>query len=1013
MRNKLKLSKNCQDKFCQNKDHATATEAITLESSCSNDAKSPEGVSIPMSAKDRYGSNPASAAGLIAKKIQPVQEERRRCCTENIKITPIFLCTTQRSMSKGSRRSKLCEPADKKKSVRPTHSCDSERLRGERLLSTCTTSRLIERDAPLLGKPSSLQNSISNKRKQANRLSESVSKRLKVSLSTERSVGVDHFHMPAQNVLESIVVPVKKQPSRSKLSRTHRLRQQSGDSVGLDSNYEGKPECTHQPPITRDTLREVSSVEDVLWTDKYGPQCSSEVNGNSLSVNKLYSWLKKWKLRADCDDRRKEKRKEENSNDSWDLGDFQGEAGADDDREENLGNTMLITGPPGVGKTASVYACAKELGFKIFEVNSSSQRNGCHVLSQLKEATQSHLVESSGKDPLKPAYFKNYTTTNCPTKSDTLLGKLVHPKNVISTTKKRAAQNSGRKRKANSTIVTLANYFKMKVKADRLNFGGLSPSKKPDAKTLGNPSPSWDQTEPRSKKTATSLILFEEVDVIFDHDVGFLAAIKTFMTTTKRPVILTTNDPSFRERFGCSLEEIIFQTPSLASLCSHLQLVGLAENAQLEFNDVSSLLRLTQGDVRRCLLQLQLWVHSGGGRASQSRGLIKEPTYKWNLNATQGEESLELKLPPCETGCSASMLGLTHMTQIQLLKHLKSPYCSEADMTKFLMLLAESWRRCVPLLYSNLELLLPTGAKATSVYYLDSVTSSGLASSENNVHIQLNENVSSNASAITCKFVRNVSRLSRRKCNTMSDTTSPCRLKQRISLNGAPSTAPGSSDETKQKADRVDTDCLVALADFFDAISYIDAMLLAAGPLVSGPCRPEAFVWTGAEIKDGLLDEMSEEGSRSWSQERLFNIQASVEGLAFHTCCCQMSESWTGAKKCKQEMEEKKKERLVERLGLPAASKRQNLNFTVQPLCTPSVSQRRYELSQKVFGSEYFSLLGNRQAVSVDYMPVLRAICRFQKAEKQKEEPLRYLNYFNTYLGLSKSTMDLLAEDFL
>lgn len=48
-------------------------------------------------------------------------------------------------------------------------------------------------------------------------------------------------------------------------------------------------------------------------------------------------------------------------------------------------------------------------------------------------------------------------------------------------------------------------------------------------------------SEDQSKKLATSLILFEEVDVIFDDDSGFLSAIKTFMTTTKRPVILTTS----------------------------------------------------------------------------------------------------------------------------------------------------------------------------------------------------------------------------------------------------------------------------------------------------------------------------------------------------------------------------------------------------------------------------------------------------------------------------------------
>lgn len=55
-------------------------------------------------------------------------------------------------------------------------------------------------------------------------------------------------------------------------------------------------------------------------------------------------------------------------------------------------------------------------------MNCSSQRSGRHVLSQLKEATQSHLVEMSGKDPLKPTYFNNYNTNSCTPKSETLPG---------------------------------------------------------------------------------------------------------------------------------------------------------------------------------------------------------------------------------------------------------------------------------------------------------------------------------------------------------------------------------------------------------------------------------------------------------------------------------------------------------------------------------------------------------------------------------------------------------------
>lgn len=90
-------------------------------------------------------------------------------------------------------------------------------------------------------------------------------------------------------------------------------------------------------------------------------------------------------------------------------------------------------------------------------------------------------------------------------------GKAAPLKNVISTTKKNFGR-SGRKGKARPATVTLANYFKMKAKADHLHFGGPSPSEKPDSKKSGSPSPGCDQTRPRSKRTATSLILFEEVN---------------------------------------------------------------------------------------------------------------------------------------------------------------------------------------------------------------------------------------------------------------------------------------------------------------------------------------------------------------------------------------------------------------------------------------------------------------------------------------------------------------------
>ena len=48
------------------------------------------------------------------------------------------------------------------------------------------------------------------------------------------------------------------------------------------------------------------------------------------------------------------------SDSDWDCGE-----GDSQDGEDMLCNTVLITGPTGIGKTAAVYACAQELGFKV------------------------------------------------------------------------------------------------------------------------------------------------------------------------------------------------------------------------------------------------------------------------------------------------------------------------------------------------------------------------------------------------------------------------------------------------------------------------------------------------------------------------------------------------------------------------------------------------------------------------------------------------------------------------
>ncbi|NWZ64138.1 ATAD5 protein, partial [Acrocephalus arundinaceus] len=395
--------------------------------------------------------------------------------------------------------------------------------------------------------------------------------------------------------------------------KSKRRKQLEGTEIEMKSRTQKPDGATEDAGCLSDPLSGVEK-EDMLWTEKYQPQDSSELVGNKKGIERLHSWLKEWKKRADLEEKRNQKREKEDQEqeDSLSSLDFK-DSKSDIEEETTLCNTVLITGPPGVGKTAAVYACAQELGFKIFEVNASCQRSGRQILSQLKEATQSHQVDKKGVNAHKPCFFNSCSTSKSPK-------KMYSPKKVISPRKPPLSpKGAGLKRSLPSK--TLANYFKISAKRKCIDGEATS-----EEKTGGNMQNSLEvkkdaqiksinkeEGREHNRKSATSLILFEEVDIIFDEDAGFLSAIKTFMATAKRPVILTTNDPTFSLMFDGYFEEINFKTPSLVNSVSYLQALCLAENLRTDVKDLAALLTTNNCDIRQSVLYLQFWVRSGGG----------------------------------------------------------------------------------------------------------------------------------------------------------------------------------------------------------------------------------------------------------------------------------------------------------------------------------------------------------------------------------------------------------------
>ncbi|KAK5640951.1 hypothetical protein RI129_009498 [Pyrocoelia pectoralis] len=106
------------------------------------------------------------------------------------------------------------------------------------------------------------------------------------------------------------------------------------------------------------------------------------------------------------------------------------------------------------------------------------------------------------------------------------------------------------------------------------------------------------------------LLLIEDVDLVFEQDDGFLTALSQLVVTSKRPIVLTTNDISCLQVKKFST--VSFPAMSPRFLTPWLQVLCLVEGTIVSRDSVVNLLENYRGDVRKTILQLQFWVESSG-----------------------------------------------------------------------------------------------------------------------------------------------------------------------------------------------------------------------------------------------------------------------------------------------------------------------------------------------------------------------------------------------------------------
>ncbi|NWS68083.1 ATAD5 protein, partial [Crotophaga sulcirostris] len=844
--------------------------------------------------------------------------------------------------------------------------------------------------------------------------------------------------------IEGTETEIKSGVSRKLISPTSGENQaEAGQATHLGKNNTQKPdvmtENTEYLPQPNALSGNCVEKEDMLWTEKYQPQDSSELVGNKKEIEKLHSWLKEWKKRADWEEKRNQKVEKEDKEhqDSLDSLDFKDNK-SDIEEEMSLCNTVLITGPPGVGKTAAVYACAQELGFKIFEVNASCQRSGRQILSQLKEATQSHQVDKKGVNAHKPCFFNSCSSAKSPK-------KMYSPKKVISP-RKPPLSPKGAGLKRSLPPKTLANYFKISSKrkdndgtatAQEKNQGNTqnSSEEKNGAQTKSNKEVEGGE---HNRKSATSLILFEEVDIIFDEDAGFLSAIKTFMATAKRPVVLTTNDPTFSLMFDGYFEEINFRTPSLMSAASYLQVLCLAENLRTDVKDLAALLATNNCDIRQSVLYLQFWARSGGGclkdkclahhdETNQADQVMRsEKTTDAKIDFSPADAHLQ-EFPKCDTGCVETLLGLRNilLPSEDLFTFLKHKITTMEKWNKLMQLLTEFQMRKVDFIYSNLELILPLPVQVLSKQSETSMPTlerTAMVPSKN----RTTHSSGKSSPGKKSKKTKNQKRLEILDDSDLFDTG----LNYSSEFITLPSDSPKSHEVNKEeskllmnkegkdiktktssneKRSALVVQCLDSLTEFVENMSFLDCCVNTDTKEPLEFSKDEGFNWTNGKIKYGLCDEFSIENTDWWSSQGCSEIKAAIEALSFHKCSVSISQKLESSESTSKTPENDQ----LEGLTLHISDSRNYVSFSQSAdLSIHEKAEKRLAVIRTTFSRSPLNL-GNKQASILEYLPTLRSICRSEKLKEQGKTKRRFLHYLGgIHLEIPRQMINNLSLDF-
>lgn len=368
--------------------------------------------------------------------------------------------------------------------------------------------------------------------------------------------------------------------------------------------------------------------ESQAWVQKYRPVRADHVLQPGREANVLKDWLKSLTVMAvgavqdpakatvSSDTRKPAKKKRKTAADDFIV--FSDEEDEDEEMIEldanytpathqlpslrrprwtRNKNVVLLSGPHGCGKSATVFAVAKELDFEVFELHSGVRRSGKDIQDKVGDMTANHLVNHQRGDmPAKPKPTVIVADNDTDNERDNAFQKDL---------------DSGRQG-------TMTSFFAAKP--------AVKPKSKPRPKAqVVIKSPAKTRTIPAAqamlpitgssrKSQKQSLILIEEADILFEEDQNFWAQVIKLAAQSKRPVVITCNDELQIPTQSLPMAAVLrLAPPPLELATDYMVALTGREGHILQRQAISDLYVSKDHDLRASITELNFWCQMSVG----------------------------------------------------------------------------------------------------------------------------------------------------------------------------------------------------------------------------------------------------------------------------------------------------------------------------------------------------------------------------------------------------------------